>query len=96
MIKMEFAKFMFKYSNNMLTILSTIILSNLKIYTTTILDKKLEMSSLLSNFFRHQTGKKTLHHLGLNEWKGIPQEYRQCSFIKFKKFSKNKLLHSYD
>ena len=39
--------------------------------------------------FGTETGIKTLHYLGLNEWKSIPQEYRQCSFTKFKKFCKN-------
>ena len=46
--------------------------------------------------FGTETGKKTLQYLGLNEWKSIPQEYRQCSFAKFKKFGKNKLLNKYN
>ena len=88
---------MFKYSNNMLPNSfnnHSIKLENIHTVTT-ILDKKLEMSTF-KLFSALKQGKKTLHHLGLNEWKSILQEYRQCSFIKFKKFCKNKLLHSYN
>ena len=45
MIKMKFAKFMFKYSNDMLPNFFNNHLANSKTYITTILDKKLEMST---------------------------------------------------
>ena len=85
MIKMELAKFMFKYSNNMLPNSFNnhfIKLENIHNYNT----RQKTRNEYFQTFFGIETGKKMLHHLGLNEWKNIPQEYRQCSFIKFKKF----------
>ena len=52
--------------------------------------------SYFQTSFGTETGKKTLHYLALNEWKSIPQEYRQCSFTKLKKICKNKLLNNYN
>ena len=95
MIKMEFAKFMFKYSNYMLPNSFNnhfIKLENIHNYNT----RQKSRNEYFQTFFSNETGKKMLHHLGLNKWKSILQEYRQCSFIKFKKFCKNKLLHSYN
>ena len=94
MIKMDFAKFMVKYSNNMLSNSfhnHFIKLENIQNYNT----RQKTRNEYFQVFFGTKTGKKTLHHLGLNEWKSIPQESRQCSFIKFKKFCENKLLHNY-
>ena len=42
---------------------------------TTILDKKVEMSTF-KFLLTLKRGKKKLHYLGLNQWKSIPQEYR--------------------
>ena len=67
--------------------LSTTTLSNLKTYLTGIPDKKLEMSTF-KLFSALKQEKKTLQYLDLNKWKSIRQEYRQCSFIKFKNFVK--------
>ena len=91
MIEMEFAKFMFKYSNNMLPNSFNnhfIKLENIHNYNT-----RQKTRNEYFQTFSAPKRKKTLHHLGLNEWKSIPQEYRQCSCIKF---YENKLLHSYD
>ena len=95
MLKMEFAKFIFKYSNNMLLNSFNnhfIKLENMHNYNT----RQKTRNEYFQTFFGTGTEKKTLHHFGLNEWKSIPQEYRQCSFIKLKKFCKNKLLRSYN
>ena len=59
------------------------------------LDKKVEMS-IFKFLLTLKREKKKLHYLGLNQWKSVPQEYRQCSFTKFKKFCKNKLLNNHN
>ena len=95
MIKMEFAKFIFKYSNNMLPNSFNnyfIKLENIHSYNT----RQKSRNEYFQTSFGTETGEKTLQYLGLNEWKSIPQEYRQCSFAKFKKFCKNKLLNKYN
>ena len=95
MIKMKFAKFIFKYSNTMLPNSFNnyfIKLENMHNYNT----RQKSRNEYLQTSFGTETGKKTLQDLGLNEWKSIPQEYRQCSFAKFKKFCKNKLLNKYN
>ena len=97
MIKMEFAKFTFKYSTNMLPIFFNnyfIKLEDIHNYNTGTRQKS--RNEYFQTSFGTETRKKTLHYLGLNEWKSIPKEYRQCSFTKFKKFCKNKLLNNYN
>ena len=95
MIKMEFAKFIFKYSNDLLPnsfYNSFTKLENIHNYNT----RQKSRNEYFQTFFGTETGKKTLHYLGLNKWKSIPQEYRQCLFTIFKKFCKNKLLNNYN
>ena len=64
MIKMELAKFMFKFNNKMLP------------------------NSFNNNFLR-------LDKIHLKLWKDIPQEFRHCSFYKFKIFLKTNILKTY-
>ena len=95
MIKMEFPKFICKNSNNMLPNSFNNYfnkLENIHNYNT----RQKSRNEYFHTFFGTETGKKTLQYLGLNEWKSIVQEYRQCSFAKFKKFCKNKLLNKYN
>ena len=94
-IKMEFAKFIFKCSYNMLPNSFNnyfIKLENIQNYNT----RQKSRNEYFQTSFPTETGKKALYYLGLNEWKSILQEYRQCYFAKFKKFCKNKLLNNYN
>ena len=94
MIKMEFAKFIFKYSNNMLPNSFNNYFNKLEDihnYNT----RQKSRNEYFQTSFGTETGEKALHYLGLNEWKSIPQEYRQCSFTKFKKIFKNLKITSF-
>ena len=95
MIKKEFAKFIFKSSNNMLPNSFNnyfIKLENILNYNT----RQKSRNEYFQTSFGTETGKKPLQYLGLNEWKSIPQEYRQRSFTKLKKNCKIKLLNNYN
>ena len=66
MIKMEFAKFTFKYSNNMLPNSFNhyfIKLEDIHNYNT----RQKSRNEYFQSSFGTKTGKKTLHWLGLNE-----------------------------
>ena len=96
MIKMEFAKFIFKYSNDMLPKSFDNYFTEIEnvAYIITIHDKNIEMS-IFNLLLRPKQGKKNLQYIGINIWKTIPENFRHCSFTKFKKYCKNYFLDKY-
>ena len=94
MIKMEFAKFIFKYSNDMLP-------KSFDNYFTKIENVHYHNTrqKYRNEYFQPsaetEAGKKTLQYIGINIWKTIPEDFRHCSFTKFKKYCKNYFLDKY-
>ena len=87
MIKMELAKFIFKFNNQMLPSSFNNYFINLNQV------HKYNTRQKFRNEFYHfsvgsESGKKTLQCNCLNIWRNIPQEFRPCSFTKFKKYFK--------
>jgi len=95
MISMEFAKFMFKYNNQML-------LNSFNDYFVKLenIHKQNTRQKCRNEYFQPfigtKAGRKSLHHICLNIWSNIPQNYRHCSFVKFKKYFKAIALAKYD
>ena len=87
MIKMEFAKFIFKYSNDMLP-------KSFDNYFTKIENVHYHNTrqKYRNEYFQPsaetEAGKKTLQYIGINIWKTIPEDFRHCSFTKFKNIAK--------
>ena len=94
MIKMEMAKFMFKFNNQMLPSSFNnyfIELDKIHNYNT----RQKSRNEFYQTYVRTEMGSKMLHHVCLNVWKSIPQEIRHCSFLSFKKYFKCTTLKSY-
>ena len=86
MIKIEFAKFMFKYNNRLLPPSFNNSFTKLDVihhYNT----RQKATSEFFQPFIASETGKKSLQHIGLITWKNIPEEFKHCSFL----LSKNTL-----
>ena len=94
MIKMEFAKFMFKFNNNMLpTSFNNYFLKLDKVYNYNTWQKTRNV--YFQSFVGLETGRNTLHHICLKLWRDIPQTHRHCSFSKFTKYFKTNVLSTY-
>ena len=94
MIKMEFAKFMFKFNNNILpTSFNNYFLKLDKVHNYN--TRQTSRNVYFQSFVGSETGRKTLHHICLQLWRDIPQTHRHCSFSKFKKYFKTNILSTY-
>ena len=85
---MEFAKFMYKFSNQMLPEHFCDYftqLNNVHQYNTT----QKHTNEFYQFYISTELGKKTLHDICLNIWKNIPQKFRHGSFLKFKQYYKS-------
>ena len=94
MIKVEFAKFMFKFNINVLPTSFNnyfLKLDNGHKYNT----RQKTRNVYFQSFVDLETGRKTLHHICERLWRGIPQTHRHCSFSKFKKYFKTNILSTY-
>ena len=94
MIKMELAKFIFKFKNQMLPSSFNnyfINLNQVHKYNT----RQKFRNEFYQFYVGSESGKKSLQYICLNIWKNIPQEYRHCSFTKFKKYFKTISLAKY-
>ena len=84
-LKMEFAKFMFKFNNNTLpNSFNNYLLKLDKVHSYNTKQKARNVH--FQSFAGLETGRKTLHHICLKLCRDIPQKYRHCSFFKFKKY----------
>lgn len=95
MVTMEFAKFMYKFNNQMLPNSFDnyfIKLETVHSYNT----RQKQRNEYFQSYFGSELGKKTLQYICLHVWKQIPQEYRHCSLIKFKKYFKRIVLDKYE
>ena len=95
MIKMEKAKFKFKYNNKMLPISFDnyfLKLEKVHKYNT----RRKICNEYFQIYSRIESGRKALHHLYLKVWKEIPLEFRRCTFYRFKKHDKSTILTKYD
>ena len=84
MINMEFAKFFFKFKNNMLPSSFNnyfINLHNVHKYNT----RQKSKSGYFHQSFASEFGRKRLHHTCLKVWESIPLTLKDCSFLQFKK-----------
>ena len=94
MIKMEFAKFMFKFNNNILpTSFNNYFLKLDKVHNYN--TRQTTRNVYFQSFVGSETGRKTLYHICLQLWRDIPQTHRHCSFSKFKKYFKTNILSTY-
>ena len=79
MIKIEFAKFMFKYNNRLLPPSYNNYFTKLDIihrYNT----RQKVTSEFFQPFIASETGKKSFQLIGLKIWKNILEEFKLCSF----------------
>ena len=94
MIKMEYAKFMFKFKNKMLPSSFDNYFTNLdKVHKYNTRQKS--NSGFYHHSFNSEFGRKRLHHSCLREWESIPLSLKECSFSKFKVNYKTNVLKSY-
>ena len=94
MIKMEFAKFMFKFNNNMLpTSFNNYFLKLDKVHNYNTRQKTHNV--YFQSFVGLETGRKMVHHICLKLRRDIPQTHRHCFFSKFKKYFKTNVLSTY-
>ena len=94
MIKMEFAKFMFKFNNCMVPTSFNnyfLKLDKIRYYNT----RQKTRYVYFQSFVGLETGRKTLYHICLKLWIDIPQTHRHCSFSKFRKYFKANVLSTY-
>ena len=94
MINMEFANFMFKYSNKMLPKSFVSYFIKLEIihnYNT----RRKSKNEFFHDRAKTNKGKMKLHHICFTVWEKIPLEDRNVSFYKFKKLFKAKCLAKY-
>ena len=83
MIKFEFAKFIFKFKNNMLPLsFSNYFVDLTKIHKHNTRQKS--AGGYHHHTFDSEFGRKRLHHACLKEWEAIPLAQKNCSFAKFK------------
>ena len=94
MIEFEFAKFIFKFKNNMLPLS----FSNYFVDLTKIHKHNTRQKSACGYYhhtFNSEFGRKRLHHACLKEWEAIPLVQKNCSFAKFKNNYKSVTLECY-
>ena len=84
MVKMEIAKFMFRFKNKMLPISFDNYFTILLKCTNTILDKKIKVNIII-HLFNSEFGRKRPNHERLKLWKSMSLAEKECSFSKFKK-----------
>ena len=84
MIKMEFAKFAYKFYNKKLPNSFDNYFTDLK-YIHNYITRQKDRSNFYHRYVRSETGRKKLQHLCVNVWKNIPLQSRNCSFVIFKK-----------
>ena len=95
MIKMEKAKFMFKYNNKMLPMsFDNCFLKLEKVHKYNTRQKVRNEYFLI--YSRTESGRKALHHLCLKVWKEMPLKFRRSTFYRFKKYYKYTILTKYD
>ena len=83
MIKFEFAKFIFKFKNNMLPLsFSNYFVDLTKIHKHNTRQKS--AGGYYHHTFDSEFGRKRLHHACLKEREAIPLAQKNCSFAKFK------------
>ena len=87
MIKMELAKFIFKFKNQMLPSSFNNYFMNLNQVHKYIIRQKFR-NDFYQFYVGSKSGKKSLQYICLNIRKNIPKEYRHCSVTKFKEFFK--------
>ena len=91
---MEFVKFVFKFSNNMLPRYFDNCFRSLETihnHNTRQKPKK----DFFHTYTRTKWGKNMLQHRGLNLWKDVPMEMKNLTFYKFKKSYKINGLKKY-
>lgn len=94
MITMEYAKFLYRFSNNMLPEYFNNYFTDLKLvhqHNTRQSNKK----NFYHTYARTEWGRKMVQRRGLHVWKNIPLELKECSFYRFKKTFKRDILSSY-
>ena len=94
MIKFEFAKFIFKFKNNMLSLSFNNYLVDLKKmhkHNT----RQESVGGYCHHTFDSEFGRKRLHHACLKEWESIPFAQKTCCFAKFKTNYKSVILERY-
>ena len=101
-IKMELAKFMFKFNNKMLpNSFNSNFLRLDKIHKYNTMQTK--RNEYFQSFVSSEAGRRALCHICLKLWKDIPSiealflavVLRHCSFYKFKIFFKTNILKTY-
>ena len=91
---MEFVKFVFEFSNNMLPRYFNNYFRSLE----TIHDHNTRQKAkkdFFHTYVRTKWGKNMLQHRGLNLWKDVPMEMKNLTFSKFKKSCKINVLKKY-
>ena len=88
---MEFVKFVFKFSNNMLPRYFNKYFRSLE----AIHDYNTSQKDFFHSYARTKWGKNILQHRGLNLWKDVPMEIKNLAFSEIKKSYKINVLKKY-
>jgi len=81
MISMKYAKFMFKFNNQMLP--NSFNNHFIKLENVHSYNKRQKIrNEYFQCFILSEVGRKTLHHICFNIWSDIPPNYRYCFFFK--------------
>ena len=91
---MEFAKFIFKFKNNMLpSSFNNYFIDLNKIHKHNTRQKSI--GSYYHYSFNSEFERKRLQHICLQEWETIPLAQKECSFSRFKNNNKAVLFEHY-
>ena len=94
MIRLEFAKFIFKFKNNMLpSSFNNYFIDLNKVHKHNTRQKSI--GSYYHHSFNSEFGRKRLQHICLQEWETIPLAQKECSFSRFKNNYKAVLFEHY-
>ena len=94
MIRLEFAKFIFKFKNNMLpSSFNNYFIDLNKVHKHNTRQKSI--GSYYHHSFNSEFGRKRLQHICLQEWETIPLAQKECSFFRFKNNYKAVLFEHY-
>ena len=85
LIKMKFAKFVFKLGTKRYLLRLINFSLRLQTYITTTFFKKLYRNEFYQRYVRTNIGQTEFNHICLHVWKNISLEDRNCSFTRFKK-----------
>ena len=93
---MEYAKFLHRFSHNMLPDYFKNYLDDLGIVHQHNTRQKAKKKNFFHTYARTEWGKKRLQRAALEIWEKLPLELKKCSYFKFKNMYKQSILSGYN